>query len=81
MVITGLHSSLAVLIVLMIPHVEKNMVPVTTELSDKETIIQHIHGLFQAYIRGDRDAVRHGHTGDWRGFQIKSDHFIRGIDD
>ncbi|MCH7995315.1 MAG: nuclear transport factor 2 family protein [Planctomycetes bacterium] len=80
-VFKGLNSILAVLIVWVMPHGEKNMVPATTELNDKEAIIQHIHGLFQAYIRGDRDAVRHGHTADWRGFQIKSDHIVRGIDE
>jgi ketosteroid isomerase-like protein len=48
---------------------------------DRQLITDHIHGLFRAYIRKDRDAIRHGHTADWRGFQLRSDHIVRGIDE
>lgn len=48
---------------------------------DRDAIRSHIDGLFQAYIRKDREAIRKGHTTDWRGFQVKSNHLVRGIDD
>ncbi|MDD2773074.1 MAG: nuclear transport factor 2 family protein [Elusimicrobiales bacterium] len=48
---------------------------------DRQEIRAHIDGLFQAYIRGDREAIRRGHTADWRGFQVQSRHIVRGIDD
>ena len=49
--------------------------------SDKEQIAAHIRGLFDAFIRKDRAAIRAGHTEDWKGFQIKSTRLVRGIDD
>jgi len=52
-----------------------------TEESDQIQIIEHIHDLFKAYIRKDRDAIRRGHSEDWRGFQVRSDHIVRGIDE
>ena len=48
---------------------------------DREQIIDHIHGLFQAFLRGDREAIRRGHTEDWHGFQLSSDRIVRGIDE
>ncbi|MCP4245951.1 MAG: nuclear transport factor 2 family protein [bacterium] len=48
---------------------------------DREAIIDHIHDLFQAFIRKDREAIRRGHTADWRGFQVKSRHIVRGLDE
>ncbi|MBI5528283.1 MAG: nuclear transport factor 2 family protein [Deltaproteobacteria bacterium] len=51
------------------------------EKRDSEAIRAHIDGLFQAFIRKDREAIRRGHTTDWRGFQVKSTHLVRGIDD
>jgi len=57
------------------------MADTPTASADSKEIIDHIHGLFQAYLRGDRDAIRCGHTDDWRGFQIGSDHIVRGIDE
>lgn len=50
------------------------------QISDREEILSHIHGLFRAYIRKDRDAIRRGHTDDWRGFQVRSTSLVRGID-
>lgn len=47
---------------------------------DREEIVAHIHGLFQAYIRRDREAIKRGHTKDWRGFQVRSTELVRGID-
>ena len=52
-----------------------------THQKDREAIRAHIDGLFQAFIRKDLDAIRRGHTKDWRGFQINSTHLVRGIDD
>src|SRR5262245_11843516 len=49
----------------------------TTGSNDRDQIIEHIHGLFNAYIRKDREAIRRGHTEDWRGFQVRSDHIVR----
>ncbi len=48
---------------------------------DREQIVDHIHGLFQAFLRGDREAIRRGHTEDWHGFQLSSDRIVRGIDE
>ncbi len=47
---------------------------------DREAILEHVHGLFRAYIRQDRDAIQRGHTTDWKGFQVKSTTIVRGID-
>lgn len=60
--------------------VEIVMAETQTAASESKEIVDHIHGLFQAYLRGDREAIRRGHTNDWRGFQIGSDHIVRGID-
>ena len=48
---------------------------------DREQIIKHIHGMFGAFLRGDREAIRRGHTEDWHGFQLSSDRIVRGIDE
>ncbi len=39
-----------------------------TAKQDREQILQHIHSIFQAYLRQDRDAIRKTHTPDWTGF-------------
>lgn len=56
------------------------MEPDPRRRADREEIVAHIHGLFQAYIRRDREAIRTGHTDDWRGFQVRSTKLVRGID-
>ena len=48
--------------------------------SAEQQILSHIEGLFQAFMRKDRGAIREGHTADWRGFQVGSRSLIRGID-
>lgn len=48
--------------------------------SDRDQIVHHINGLFQAFIRKDLNAIRQGHTTDWRGFQVGSRRLVRGID-
>jgi ketosteroid isomerase-like protein len=49
--------------------------------SDREQIIDHIHSIFQAYLRKDRAAIRAARTADWTGFQGPSVKIERGIDD
>jgi ketosteroid isomerase-like protein len=51
-----------------------------TATRDREAILEHIHGLFRAYLRKDKDAIRRGHTDDWKGFQLPSRAIVRGID-
>lgn len=53
----------------------------STTGSDKEAILAHIHGIFQAYLRKDREAIRRMHTEDWVGFQGPSTKIERGITD
>lgn len=48
---------------------------------DRKAIRTHITGLFEAFLHKDRDAIRRGHANDWRGFQVKSTHLVRGIDE
>lgn len=50
-------------------------------VDDKQAIINHVHGLFDAYLRKDREAIRRGHTRDWHGFQVMSRRLVRGIDE
>jgi ketosteroid isomerase-like protein len=50
------------------------------EANHREQILQHIHSIFQAYLRKDREAIRRTHTGDWVGFQGPSVKIERGID-
>lgn len=49
--------------------------------ADRRAIIDHVHSIFQAYIRRDRDALRRTHSSDWTGFQLPSARIERGIDD
>ena len=51
-----------------------------TMKEDREQLLQHIHGIFRAYIRQDRDAIEKAHTADWVGFQGPSTQIERGID-
>ena len=53
----------------------------TTDQHDRDAIRAHIDGLFQAFIRKDREVIHRGHTSDWTGFQVMSSHIVRGIDD
>lgn len=49
--------------------------------SDREQIIEHIHGIFRAYFAKDRETIRRTHTADWKGFLTRSTRMVRGIDD
>lgn len=51
-----------------------------TTQQDREQILQHIHSIFQAYLRQDRGAIRKTHTQDWTGFQGPSVKIERGVD-
>lgn len=51
------------------------------QVSDREEILGHIHGIFRAYLRQDREAIRRMHTTDWVGFQGPSTKIERGLDD
>jgi ketosteroid isomerase-like protein len=48
---------------------------------DREWILAHVHGIFRAYVNGDRDAIRRAHSADWTGFMGTSTGIERGIDD
>lgn len=48
---------------------------------DRQAILNHIHTIFQAYLRKDRETIRRTHTPDWVGFQGPSIKIERGIDD
>jgi hypothetical protein len=50
------------------------------ECADKLKIRDHVEGLFRAFLARDREAIRRGHTKDWKGFQVKSQKLVRGID-
>ena len=47
---------------------------------DRQEIINHIDGIFKAYIRQDKEAVRAMHTKDWIGFKANSRAIVKGID-
>ena len=51
-----------------------------TTKEDREQIVQHIHSIFQAFLRQDRDTLRQTHTPDWTGFSGPSVGIERGID-
>jgi ketosteroid isomerase-like protein len=55
------------------------MTPSATK--DREDILNHIHSIFQAYLRQDREVIRRTHTRDWTGFQGPSTKIERGLDD
>ena len=48
--------------------------------SDEQQILDHIHGIFKAFIREDWETVRKTHTEDWTGLKMHSTEIIRGID-
>jgi ketosteroid isomerase-like protein len=52
-----------------------------SEQTDRAEVRAHIDKLFRAFIEKDRETIRRGHTNDWRGFQVKSQKLVRGIDE
>jgi ketosteroid isomerase-like protein len=51
------------------------------EEQERALILEHIHGIFRAYLDADRAALRRMHTTDWTGFQGPSTRIERGIED
>ncbi len=50
------------------------------EADERKEILDHIHGIFRAYIAQDREAIEKMHTADWVGFQGPSTGIERGIE-
>jgi ketosteroid isomerase-like protein len=50
------------------------------QTGDREQIIDHIHSIFSAFLRRDREALRGAHTDDWVGFLGPSSRIERGIE-
>lgn len=50
------------------------------EQSDRQRIIEHIEGIFQAFLRRDRAAIKSAHSDDWVGFLGPSVGIERGIE-
>lgn len=63
------------------PHGPRGGASAPDPAADREAILAHIRSVFEAYVRGDAERIRATHTTDWRGFQIKSDRLVRGIDE
>jgi ketosteroid isomerase-like protein len=53
-----------------------------TEIQNEnhQQILDHIHSIFMAFLRQDREAIRKMHTDDWTGFMGPSTGIERGID-
>ena len=47
---------------------------------DHEKILNHIHGIFKAFLSKDREAIKQAHSDDWTGFMGPSTGIERGID-
>lgn len=48
---------------------------------DRGIILEHIHSIFEAFLRKDREAIRRTHAHDWVGFLGPSTEIERGIGD
>ncbi len=48
---------------------------------DREMILEHIHGIFEAFLRKDRETLRRTHAHDWIGFLGPSVKIERGIEE
>lgn len=48
---------------------------------DGAAIVAHIRGIFEAYVRKDREAIRRTHASDWVGFLGPSTKIERGLGD
>lgn len=46
-----------------------------------DEIRRHVISLFDAYLAGDLEALKHGRIPEWKGFQIRSTRLIRGVDE
>ena len=52
----------------------------TSRDADVQAILDHVHGIFRAYLAKDREHIRRTHSDDWTGFQVGSRALVRGID-
>lgn len=50
-----------------------------TPPDDRQEILNHIHSIFQAFIRQDRDYLRQSHSPEWTGFLGPSTCIERGL--
>jgi ketosteroid isomerase-like protein len=48
--------------------------------SDHQRVIEHINGIFESFLRRDRDAIKRAHSEDWVGFLGPSTEIERGVD-
>ena len=48
--------------------------------ADGQAVLDHVHGIFRAYMREDVDTIRATHSDDWVGFLSESTSILRGID-
>lgn len=46
----------------------------------EKAILDHIHGIFEAYMNADEEAIRATHSSDWTGFSSQSRSIVHGID-
>jgi ketosteroid isomerase-like protein len=46
---------------------------------DRTAILEHVRGIFAAYLARDREAIRRAHTDDWTGFHVGSQAIERGL--
>lgn len=53
----------------------------TGSQEDRDRIIRHIRGIFEAYLEQDRETIRRTHAPDWVGFLGPSTRIERGIED
>jgi ketosteroid isomerase-like protein len=49
------------------------------DAGDAAIILDHVRGIFGAYLARDREAIRRAHTDDWTGFLVGSAAIERGI--
>ncbi len=52
----------------------------SSERTDRDQILQHIHSIFRGFLDRDRRALRETHSQDWRGFTVGAETMVRGID-
>lgn len=49
-------------------------------IDDRRQILDHIHSIFQAFVKRDRETIKNLHASDWVGFMGPSTGIERGID-
>ena len=56
-------------------------VPADQRPADRDAVMEHLAKIFQGFIHQDAQALREGHSKDWRGFLTGSRGIGKGIDD